>query len=97
MCQKQKNLDKIAKAKTKLYESGYTNQLSFYGVCRIPTLENEQYRRIEVFSKKEFSTRDVQVIHMFFKFYVFPKTDTVVIWENGRLKEMIKADEPKTS
>lgn len=93
MIQKQKSLETIAQIKTKLYNQGYANQLSFYGICRIKTPEGEQYRRIEIFSKQELTPYEVQVIHALFTHYIFPKTDTLCIYENGKIKEMIKIEQ----
>jgi hypothetical protein len=88
MCYKQRHLERIGKLKATLYKAGLTNQLSFYGICRFKTQQEEKYRRLEVFSDKAFTASDVNTIKDFFDSYIPEVTDTIFVYHDHVLKEL---------
>lgn len=86
--EKHAKLQKIAKLKAALYKIGIKDQISLYGICKIETEKGEKYRRIEVFSDKQFMPQDITQIYQFFSNYVLDKTDSIFIYHNKELKEL---------
>lgn len=89
MTEKHVKLGKIAKLKATLYKVGLHEQLSMYGICSFETPQGEKYRRIEIFSDKPFFDSDVEFLYRFFSDYITDKTDSVFIYHNQTVKELM--------